>query len=157
MLGCNWEALPCLPWLPYHFSFSFHLFSSCSHVVRFIYFGGWCNWIHPYVYILIINLCLLFIIMCSLLCINACFGLITLCLMLWCDLLLGNAFELRNGEEHLMGFVFRNEAKPLSHLLTFVLIVCHLVRLVNGLLVWLRGLDYFHSRDQSLSIFLSWW
>ena len=52
-----------------------------------------------------------------------------------------------------MGFVFRNEAKPLSHLLTFVLIVCHLVRLVNGLLVWLRGLDYFHSRDQSLSIF----
>ena len=108
VLGYSWEALPCPLWLPYHLSSSFSsifFFSSCCHLVRFTHFGDWCSWTHPYFYILIINLCLLFIIKCSLLCINACFGLITLCMMLWFKLLFGNAFELRNGEEHLMGFV----------------------------------------------------
>ena len=83
----------------------------CSHVVRFTYFGGWCDGTYSYVYTLIINLCLLFTIKCSLLRSNACFGLITLCLMLWFELSLGNAFEHINGEEHLMDFVSRDREK----------------------------------------------
>ena len=51
--------------------------------------------------------------------------------MLWFELLLGNAFELRNGEEHLMGFVSRDGAKLVSHLLTLVLKASHLVILVK--------------------------
>ena len=113
-LGLKWRlgsSLPCSPWFPYHFSSSFSsifLFSSYGYVVRFIHFWGWCNWTYPYAYILIINPCLLFIIKCFLLCINVCFGLITLYLMLWFKLSLGNAFELIYGEKHLKGFVSKD-------------------------------------------------
>ena len=99
------------PTILYHF---FHLFS-CSYVVRFTHFKGWCSWTHLYVYILIINLCLLFFIKCSLICINVCFDLITLCLMLWFELSLKNIFELKNGE-HLMSFVSRDGARLVSRL-----------------------------------------
>ena len=108
--GTKFRA-PCSPWFPYHFSSSFSsifLFSSYGYVVRFIHFWGWCNWTYPYAYILIINPCLLFIIKCFLLCINVCFGLITLYLMLWFKLSLGNAFELIYGEKHLKGFVSKD-------------------------------------------------
>ena len=52
---------------------------------------------------------------------NVCFGLITLCLMVLFELLLGNAFELRNGEKYLMCFVSRDKVRLVSHLLTLVL------------------------------------
>ena len=76
-------------------------------------------------------------------------------MILWFELSLANAFEIRNGEEHLMGFMSRDRARFVSHLLTLVLKASHLVRLVNELIVWLRGLDSFHPRDWGLSIFVS--
>ena len=109
------------------------------------------------VYILIINLCLFFIIKCYPLCINACFRLIILFLMLWFELSLKNAFELRNKEEHLMGFVSRDRTEFVSHLLTLILYASHLGRLVKGLIVWSMDIDSFHSRDRGLSIFVSRW
>ena len=75
--------------------------------------------------------------------------------MLRFELSLENTFELRNGEEHLMSFVSRDGAKLVGHLLTIVLKASHLIRLVKKLIVWLRGLDSFHSRDWGLSIFVS--
>ena len=68
---------------------------------------------------------------------------------------LENTFELRNGEEHLMGFMSRDGAKLVSHLLTRVLKASHLVRIVKGLIVWSRDLDSFYSSDRGLSIFVS--
>jgi len=62
------------------------------------------------------------------------------------ELSLKNTFELRNGEEHLMSFVFRDGARLVSHLLALVLKANHLVRLVKGLIVWSRSLDSFHPR-----------
>ena len=93
--------------------------------------------------------------MCFPLCINICFGLTTLFLMLWFELLVENALEFRNIEEHLMRFVSRDRTKHVSHLLTFVFKASHLGRLVKGLVVWSRGLDSFHLSDRGLSIFVS--
>jgi len=75
--------------------------------------------------------------------------------MLWFELSLENAFELRYGEEHLMGFVSRDRERLVSHLLTLVLKTSHLVRLVHGLIVWSRGLNFFHPRDRSFSILVN--
>ena len=75
--------------------------------------------------------------------------------MLWFELSLKNAFELRNREEHLIGFVSRDGAKFISHLLNLVCKVSHFIRLVKVLIVWLKGLDSFHPRDRGLSIFVS--
>jgi len=55
--------------------------------------------------------------------------------MLGFELSLGKAFEFINVEEHLMGFVSRDGAKFISHLLTLVLKAIHLSRLVKGLIV----------------------
>ena len=75
--------------------------------------------------------------------------------MLWFELLVENALEFRNIEEHLMRFVSRDRTKLVSHLLTLVFKASHLGRLVKGLVVWSRGLDSFHPRDRGLSIFVS--
>ena len=75
--------------------------------------------------------------------------------MLWFELSMRNAFELRNREEHLMSFVFRDGAKLVSCLLTLILKESHLVRLIKGLIVWSKDLDSFHPRDRDLSIFVS--
>ena len=56
-------------------------------------------------------------------------------MMLLFELSLRNAFELRNGEEHLISFVSRDRARLVSHLLILVLKESHLVRLVKGLIV----------------------
>ena len=74
--------------------------------------------------------------------------------MLWFELSLKNAFELRDGEEHLMVFVSRNETRIVNHLLTLTLKASHLVRLVKRLIVWSRDLRFFfHLRDPGLSFF----
>ena len=44
---------------------------------------------------------------------------------------LENAFELRNGEEHVIDFMSRDGAKLVSHLLTLALKASHLVKLVK--------------------------
>ena len=75
--------------------------------------------------------------------------------MLGFELSLGKAFEFINVEEHLMGFVSRDGAKFISHLLNLVCKVSHFIRLVKVLIVWLKGLDSFHPRDRGLSIFVS--
>jgi len=54
-----------------------------------------------------------------------------------------------------MGFMSRDGAKLVSHLLTRVLKASHLVRIVKGLIVWSRDLDSFYSSDRGLSIFVS--
>ena len=56
--------------------------------------------------------------------------------MLWFELSLENAFELRNREKYLMSFVSRDGACLFSHILTLVLKVSYLVRLIKGLIVW---------------------
>ena len=66
-----------------------------------------------------------------------------------------NTFELRNREEYLMGFVSRDGAKLVSHLLTLVLKASHLVILDKGLIVLSRDLNFFHLMDQGLNIFVS--
>ena len=75
--------------------------------------------------------------------------------MLWFELSLGNAFELKNGEEHLMDFVSMDRTRLVSHLLILVLNASHLIRLVKGLIILSRDLDSFHSRDRGLSILVS--
>jgi len=75
--------------------------------------------------------------------------------MLWFKFSLGNAFEIRNGEEHLMGFVSRDGIKLVSHLLIVLLKASHLIKLIKGLIVWSRDLDSFHLTDWGLSIFVS--
>ena len=47
------------------------------------------------------------------------------------ELSLENAFELRNGEEHVIDFMSRDGAKLVSHLLTLALKASHLVKLVK--------------------------
>lgn len=54
-----------------------------------------------------------------------------------------------------MGFVSRDGAKLVSHLLTLVLKASHLVILVKGLIVLSRDLNFFHPMDQGLNIFVS--
>ena len=63
--------------------------------------------------------------------------------MLCFELSMENAFEHRNKEEHLMGFLSRDKTNLVSHLLTLVLYASHLGRLVKGLIVWSRDLDSF--------------
>lgn len=65
--------------------------------------------------------------------------------MLWFELSLENAFKLKNREKHLMDFVPRNGVRLV--LLTHILKASHLVKLVKVLIIWSKGLDYFHMRD----------
>jgi len=63
--------------------------------------------------------------------------------MSWFELSLENAFELSNGEEHLMNFVSKDESRLVIHLLTLVLKANHLVRLVKGLIFFPSMFKYF--------------
>ena len=150
VLGCSGEALSC------HFSSSLSsifFFSSCSYVVRFTHFG--VDVTEP---ILMFTFWLLIYVYCSL---SSVLFYALMLVLAWSpfawrfELSLGNAFELRNGEEHLMGFMPRDRTKLVSHFVTLVLKANHLVRLVKGLIVWSRGLDSFYPRDRDLSIFMS--
>ena len=65
--------------------------------------------------------------------------------MLWFELSLKNAFELRNKEEHLMGFVSRDRTEFVSHLLTLILYASHLGRMTTICKCYCSSIDYLNS------------